>query len=448
MNQPSLAAQMIARVPTSSPPIKSKDARKEIGLGMSPDQYGSNVDQCLADQCDPRARIEIAEVARWRIDSPVADTTIGGPLGNRISPWQTADGNPPAGITTATNTLATPGIFACDMILRGISIRILVEPEARLIGGMFFNPSGTSELPGFPDVWTLNDIANGALALPEGVTPLPGEFLFGMNTWKSAFAFVNAYELSVGKDHQEELIREPLTQCSHIEPFAEAEAAGMVFGSNIDQINVLNQRLALLGLPQQFAGQYAKRLGSVTVGGANVGIFTPSREQDGSMTMFGAIGVPMSVTRRDPYMFTHPIFWPSGHPLSMFFEVNDQVYQSQFQRWLSVTGGAGGQAGTDLNLPFSNQIAALGGYTGNSPLETGTDIMLEQTLDVTNPVVNVTQQVQVNRALLKLGTMVLEMAVIGLRVSNPQWGPVIARAIKCGVISAPRGYGSLTTYMQ
>jgi hypothetical protein len=445
MNQPAPAiARALANVVQ---PPNLRDARKEIGLGMPPEQYGSNVDQCLADQCDPSARIEIAEVARWRIDSPVADSTISGALGNRISPWQTADGNPPQGITTATNTLATPGQFACDMIIRGISCRILVEPEARLIGGMFYSPAGSASIPGTPDVWTVNDVTNGALDLAEGQAIVnPAELLFGMNTWKSAYAMVNGYELVVGKDHQDELIREPLTQVAHIEPFAEAEAAGMVFGSNQDQVNTLNQRLTAIGILNQFIGQYFKRLGSVTVAGANVGIFTPSREQDGSMTMFGAIGVPMG-TRRDPFMFTHPIYWPAGHPLSMFFEVNDHAYQAQFQRWLSVTGGSGGLAGNDLNLPFSNAVAGTGGYTGLSPNGVTADAMLEQTLDVTTPVVNVTQQVQTNRAILKLGTMVLELAVIGLRVSNPKWGPVIARAIKCGVISAPRGYGSLTSYM-
>lgn len=443
MTQPANLARLAEPV---RQPSSFKDARKEIGLGQPPDAWGGNAAMCLADQCDPRARIEIAEVARWRVDSPVADTTIGAALGNRISPWQTADGNPPAGITTATNTLATPGVFACDMILRGISVRVLVEPEARLIQGMWYPPAASSAVPGLPDVWTQNDQTNGALALPGGA-PVPAELLFGMNTWKAAFAFVNGYELIVGKDHQEQLIREPLTQVAHIEPFAEAEAAGMVFGSNQDQINAFNQRATALGQGNQFAPTLFKRLGSVTVAAGNVGIFTPSREQDGSMTMFGAIGVPMQ-TRRDPFMFSVPIFWPAGHPLSMFFEVNDNVYQGQFQRWLSITGGSGGIAGADLNLPFSNLVAGIGGYTGLSPTTPGTNGMLEQTLDVTSPVINVNQQVQSNRAILKLGTMVFELAVIGLRVSNPKWGPVIADAIRRGVIGAPRGYGNLTSYLQ
>jgi len=444
MNQTTSLAR-VAAIASHVPP-NYRDSKKEVGLGMPPEQYGDNADMCLADQCDPRARVVIAEVARWRIDTPLADTTIGGPLGDRINVWGTPDGQPPQGITTATNTLATPGIFASDMIIRGLSVRVLVEPEGRLITGMYYVPGSSAALPGMADVWTQNDITNGALGGPAGLSPLAAELLFGINTWKSAFSFVNAYELVVGKDHQESIVKEPLTQVAHIEPFAEAEAAGMVFGTNQDRVNELNQRLINIGQTGQFLPTMFKRLGSVTNNAANnVSVFTPSREQDGSLTMFGAVGVPQNLLQKDPYLFTTPIFWPAGHPMSMFFEVNDQVYQSSFQRWLSVTGGSGGQAGADLALPVSNLVAG-NGSNGLTPSATNNNvIMLEQTLD--NAPVTITQQVQANRTLLKLGAMVLEVAVIGLRISNPKWGPVVAKAIKQGAISAPRGYGNLTSYL-
>jgi hypothetical protein len=425
-----------------------RDAKKEIGLGYDPGHYSDGGERCLAAQCSPQSRIVVAEVARWRVDSPVLDATIGSTFGNRIDVWGTKDGQPPAGVSTATNTLATPGLFATDMIIRGISIRILVEPESRLIGGMLYTPGTIAALPGFPDQWTQNDITNNALGLPEGIgTPTPAELLWGMSTWKNSYAFVNAYNLSVGKDFQEQLIREPLTQVAHIQPFAEAEAAGMVFGSNIDRINELNQRLQDLGETFQFAGQYFKRLGSLTVGGVNVSDFAPTREQDGAMTMWGGIGVPQNMLQHDPYLFTTPIFWPAGHPISIVFEANDQRYQQQFQRWLSLTGGNGGGEGNDLLLPFSNQVAANAGFTGLSPSATGANVMLEQTLDVATTPVAVTQQVETRRAIMKGGTQVFEVAVIGFRVGNPLWGPIVGRAIKSGAISAPNGLGALAGIM-
>jgi hypothetical protein len=413
------------------------DARKEIGLGMPPEQFGSNAGMALADQCSPQSRIVVVEDARWRIDLPISDASMG-TFGDRFSPWLTPDGQPPPGVTTATNTLATPGIFAQDMIIRGVSVRVLVEPEARLIRGGLFNPGGAASQPGQPDVASQSDIANGALGLAAGQSaPTPAELLWGMATWKVAYALENAYELVLSKSHQDRLIQEPLTAIARIEPFAEAEAAGLVYGSNQDRIAILNARLTNLGQPTQFLPTNFKRLGVATVAGAPVGVFTPSREEDASQTMFGGIGVTQNLLQTDPFLFTHPIFWPAGHPCNLQFQVNDQAYQAEMQRWLSVTGGIAGNPGNDLNLPYS----IVPGLSGPAPTTPGSPAMLEQSLDLL-PVLY-SQQVQTNRAILKGGTMVIELGIIGFRVGSPGWRKHVASAIKSGAISAPNGYGAL-----
>jgi hypothetical protein len=426
----------------------SREARKEIGLGQPPDAFGGNCDTMLASQCAPQGRIEIAEVAQWRVDLPVADTSIPTTFGNRIDVWGTPDNQPPAGVTNSSNTLASPTMFAADMIIRGIRVRLLVEPEARTVMGNFVDIA--NNLPGSPDAWTINDLNHSlGLATLDGVRTqdmIPSEFLWGIPTWKAAYAFWQGYELAVTKDNQDALIKEPLTQVGTIQPFAEAEAAGLAFASNQDRVLVLNDRLIALGIPQQFVGEYFKRLGALTVGGLDVGDFTVSREADASSAMFGGIGVPTPwANNREPYLFNTPMFWPAGHPMGIRLNAVNTTYQSDFQRWLSVTGGSGGLAGQDLNLPFSHSP----GMSGIMPSGAPTTFMLEQTLDVAPAVVvNVPQQTQTNRAILKGGTMLFEIGVIGWRCSNPKWGPVIARAIASGAMLAPRGYGSLTTYLQ
>lgn len=425
-----------------------REAKKEIGLGQPPSSFGQQADQMLADQCATNAPITVAEVAQWRVDLPVADSAIQSTFGDRINVWGTQDSLPPNGVTNASNTLATPQLFQCDMILRGLRVRLLVEPEARTIMGNFVDVTDPPNMPGSPDVWTINDF-NHALGLvtPEGGTPtqgmLPAEFLWGIPTWKAAYNFMQGYEIAVLKNHQDALIKEPLTQIGTIEPFAEAEAAGLAFASNQDRSLVLNTRLTGLGIAQQFLPVFFKRLGALTVGGADVGDFTATRDEDASSAMFGGIGVPTPWARtREPFLFNSPIFWPAGHPMQISFIVNNPAYQADFQRWLSVTGGAGGQPGQDLNLPLSN----LTGYSGIMPTTVGSPTMLEQTLDAAP--VNVAQSVQTNRALLKGGTMLFEIGVIGWRMSDPQWGPIVARAISNGAILAPNGYGTLNAYLQ
>jgi hypothetical protein len=420
------------------------EAIKEVGLGMPPECFGDNTDLALADQCGPDARIVKIEVARWRVDIPIADLAMG-TFGDRFSPWNSNDGQPPPGVTTATNTLATPGVLAGPTIIRGFSIRVLVTPESRRIPGNLFDPGSNVGAPAQPasvDVFSLNDAAR-ALGLGVGQTvPIPADFLYGQPTWKAAYAFENAYELAVLANHQERLIMQPLTQCARIEPFAEAEAAGNSFTSNQETILALNDRMNALGFTAQFQPVLFKRLGSITDAGAlNAGIFTPSREEDASITMFGGIGVPQNLLQKDPYLLSTPIYWPAGIPINIQFIVNDQAYQAQFQRWLSVTGGVAGAAGQDLNMPYSHNPQLAGAM----PTLTTGDTTLEQTLDAAP--VNVNQQTPSARALLKLGPMVFEIGLIGLRAKNSKWDPVIAKALKRGALSAPVGYGSISYLM-
>jgi hypothetical protein len=427
-----------------------REAAKEIGLGQPPSQFGTSCDQMLADQCSTNAPITIVEVAQWRVDLPVSDDAIQKTFNDRINVWGTIDSQPPVGVTNASNTLATPNLFQADMLLRGLRIRLLVEPEARTIMGNFVDVTEPANLPGSPDVWTINDFNNAlGLATTGGEAGtvfqnmIPSEFLWGIPTWKAAYSFMQAYEIAVLKNHQDALIKEPLTQIGTIQPFAEAEAAGLAFASNQDRVLVLNQRLQQLGILQQFLPVYFKRLGALTVGGLDVGDFTATRDEDASSAMFGGIGVPTPWARiREPYLFNAPLFWPAGHPMQIQFIVNNPAYKTDFQRWLSVTGGADGQAGQDLNLPLS----PITGFSGIMPTTSVSPTMLEQTLDT--PPVNVPQRVQTNRALNKGGTILFEIGVIGWRMSDPAWGPIVARAIASGAILAPQGFGSLTAYLQ
>jgi hypothetical protein len=323
------------------------------------------------------------------------------------------------------------------MIILGLSIRVLVEPEAFLIMGNAYTPGGSTDFPGSPDVWSLNDY-NNALGLPTpGSTPfVPGMLQWGRPTWRAAYWFTKAYELGWSQDHQTYLVREPLTQMARIEMFSAAEAAGIAFASDIDRINFYNAQIAALGSPIVFLPVTHKRLGSDTnVGsGANRGIFEPTREDDASSAVFGGVGVPVNMAQKDPYVFTTPIFWPGGIPMGIQFQAYDTDSLAEMQRWLSITGGSSGQAGEDQDLPVSATI------NGFSPTAVAANVMLEQTLDPTP--VDVTQQVQTNRYLGKGGRIIWEIGLIGRRIGDA-YKPAVARAIKKKAISAPMGLRGL-----
>jgi hypothetical protein len=427
--------------PYGPPKIELDKARKVLGMGMPPPTTPSAADQLLAKLvCDPSAKVDVVEVAEWIFDFPQTDATINSTWGPRINVFGTPDGDPPPGISDAFNTLPVPGMPSSDYIIKGLLVAVYVEPEGRLIKGNFWvtPPSGAVNPPS-PDVLTLNDFTNGALGTgplaPTSVNFLPGLFLWGFPTWRFAYNFVLAYELNWFKEHQTSIIKEPLTKIAMIQPFAESDAAGIAFTSDEDRIAALNARLVLLAsgaASSIFLELTHKRLGSVTVAAANVGVFAPSREEDGSPTMWGGIGVPQSPWQKEPLMLACPIYWPSGSPLGIEFTVKDQEYQAEMQRWLSLTGGNNGNPGLDLNLPES---ATLNGFTSS-----GGNIALEQTLDAI-PVL-VSQAVNSNRSILKGGRATISVGLLGKRVPQA-WKPAVWRAVQQGVIQAPMGYGTL-----
>jgi len=178
------------------------------------------------------------------------------------------------------------------------------------------------------------------------------------------------------------------------------------------------------------AGMYAA--------GAEGGSFAPTREEDASPTMFGALGMPHSHWSPQPLLFSKPMWWPAGRPLSIQFQVMGnagQVFQTDAQRWAGLTGGSGGAAGLDLNLPLSAAAPAGAGISGNTlagPLELSLDAAPSGQAAVVNT----------NRALAKFANGSIFVGLLGKRVKAP-WHRCIARGIGCGAIQAPHGPGEL-----
>lgn len=436
--------------------LRMGSAAKEIGFGAPPQFFDSNTAVALAKiLAAPTSRGIIVESASWDIDFPITDAQVAQTFGKVIAPFSTADNQPPAGVFASSNTLTAPQMPTSDMVILGVRVRFLVEPESRLIRGNVFNPTGIAAAPGSPDVFSNNDYAGLSLGLGaagEGTGAaaahyLPAELLWGTPTWRAAYNAMKAYQLDWKMQHQDSLIKEPLTQIATVEPFAEAMAAGTSFTSNIDRIRVFNDRMnaGVAPGPVVFEPITHKRLGSFNAGGqTNSGDFTPTREEDGSPTVFGGIGVPEDDQQKSPLIFPVPVFWPSGQPFGLQLSVHNEDAQAEMQRWLSVTGGSNGTAGSDLALaPWSTPVGpplVSPGFTSF-----GAGIMQEVTLDPVNGAgvpTAVSQGSPLIRFLGKGGVMVIEMGIIGMRITQA-WKASVYQAIQSGAIQAPMGFGTL-----
>jgi hypothetical protein len=422
---------------------KVTGVHKELGAGLPPEAINPDIDLAFMSECvaPPSAIHPVIETARWELRLPMKDVDIQAALGNTINVWGTPNGQPPTGVAAATNTLGTPGQLPGPHIIFGWRIRFLTEAETRRIpGNQYTPPLGSVFLPGSPDVYTQNDLLR-ALGVPVGGIYLPGEFLFGLPTWRASYALQQSYQANWFVNHEEQIWKQPLTQCSVVEPFSQAEAAGLAFTTNQDTILDLNRQLVNLGITSQFLPEKFTRSGSLTdPAGFNFGIFNPSRSSDASSSIFGGIGVPSDYLQKKPYIYSSPIFWPRGQPIQFLLEVNgNTIYQKEMQRWLSVTGGSGGTPGLDQALPFSDILSGL-----MPTAITTADTMQEQTDD---PVpVPAGQQVPTTVSLEKGGKMIIEIGLIAKRVP-PAWYQAVGNAIAMKAVICPEGAGDLETYV-
>lgn len=436
--------------------LRMGPARKEIGFGAPPWMFDPNTAVALAKiLAAPTSRGIVAESAQWDIVFPITDAQVAATFGKVLAPFSTPDSQPPAGVFNSSNTLAAPQMPSSDMVIFGLRTRVLVEPESRLIRGNVFNPTGVTSAPGSPDVFSSNDFTNNTMG-PGGEGPsqaqmgyIPAELLWGTPTWRFGYNLIKAYQVDWKMSNQDSLLKEPLLSFGTVEPFAEAMAAGTSFTSNIDRIAVFNARMQTVGLatPLIFEPITHKRLGSFSKGGAtNLGDFTPTREEDGSPTVYGGIGVPNDEGMNTPYQFPVPIFWPSGQPFSLQLSALDggSASLAEMQRWLSVTGGSNGVAGSDLALaPWATPpgpALVSPGFT-----VTGAGIMDEVTLDPVDGLgvpASVSQGSPLMRFLGKGGVAVLQQDILGIRITQP-WKKAVFDAINAGAIQAPMGTGNL-----
>ena len=130
-------------------------------MGMPPPANSNDADAVLAQVlCAEHNRFDVVESSEWTFNFPMLDADIASAFGQTIDIFATPNGNPPAGITTAYNTLTVPGLPNSNMILWGLIIRISVESEGRLIRGNYYVPPGGSTfLPFSPDVYDSQDAA-------------------------------------------------------------------------------------------------------------------------------------------------------------------------------------------------------------------------------------------------------------------------------------------------
>lgn len=379
---------------------KEKVRRMQFGLGEAP---GSEVGLAAAEKClrCSFGNIPVIEEVVWTIPLPLTADEALATLGDTVNLLSGSSSVP--GVASIDSTFLINGILQTDILAQGVGVHVFHEPMSfSTIGNAFLAPATTVAPPPSPDVFTANDLANGAFPTSvetDGSNFSPADFEFGVDAWRAGWNFINAYQFQWKTSQRELVLNELAADVSYFGSFADAEASGTSEVAIIEFVAAVNALYRSKGSATIFLPVNFRRVGSVTVGGNNVGVFHPTRDFDLAPVTWGGLRWQGYGCRGQMYRpVESPCFLERGIPIGMLFVVQDAVHQA-----LMI------QAVTINNDPLGTNISPDENLS--STTATGANVMLEQTLDGTP--VNVAQRVNVERELFKGGILKLAIKLKG-----------------------------------
>lgn len=379
---------------------QDKVRRLQFGLGAAPGDMAA-ANKCL--RCS-FGNVPVIEEVVWTIPLPLTAEEALATLGDTVNLLSGSSSVP--GVASIDSTFLINGILQTDILTTGVGVHVFHEPMSfSTIGNAFLAPVQTVTPPPSPDVFTTNDLTNRAMSTQvaaDGANFSPAVFEFGVNAWRAGWNFINAYQFQWKTSQRELVLNELAADVSYFGSFADAEASGTSEVAIIEFVATVNATYRLKGSSTIFLPVNFRRVGSVTVAAANVGVFHPTRDFDLAPVTWGGLRWQGYGCRGQMYRpIESPCFLERGIPIGMLFVVQDAVHQAQML-----------QAVTINNEPFGFNVSVDENLTDTTAgLALGANTMLEQTLD-TVPVL-APQTVNSSRQVFKGGILKLAIKLKG-----------------------------------
>ena len=394
--------------------------RVQFGLGEAPGTVGAG-EKCL--RCS-FGNIPVIEEVVWTIPLPLTADEALSTLGDTVNLLSGSSSVP--GVASIDSTFLINGILQTDILAQGIGVHVFHEPMSfSTIGNSFAAPDSAATPPPSPDVWTDNDLFNGALggqfagAEPTADTaPAPAVFEFGVDVWRAGWNFINAYQFQWKTSQRELVLNELAADVSYFGSFADAEAAGTSEVAIAEFVAAVNATYRSKGSNTVFLPANFRRVGSVnsTSATSNIGVFHPTRDFDLAPVTWGGLRWQGYGCRGQMYrQVESPCFLERGIPIGMQFIVQDAVHQALMLQAVTINNGAlGSNVSPDENFTCFTQVGGSAGHgvpTAGAIASGANNVMLEQTLDAT-PVL-VQQSVNQCRQIYKGGILKLAIKIKG-----------------------------------
>lgn len=401
----------------------SQDKTKRIPFGYSKDPGMLGAPAEAAQKCLKCSfgNVPVIEEVVWTIPLPLTAVEALATLGDTVNLLSGSSSVP--GVASIDSTFLINGILQTDILTIGIGCHVFCEPMSfSTIGNAFVAPEQTVTPPPSPDVFTSNDLLNGAMGPTTSVAAngsnfSPAVFEFGSEVWRAGWNFINAYQFQWRTSQRELVLNELAADISYFGAFADAEAAGTSEVAIIEFVAAVNATYRSKGSATIFLPVSFRRVGSVNGGGtANIGVFHPTRDFDLAPVTWGGLRFQGYGCRGQMYRpIESPCFLERGIPIGMLFVVQDAVHQALMLESVTINNEPFGfNVSVDEN--FSDTTTATTAAPPGTPVAGAiaagtTNVMLEQTLDAT-PVL-VSQSVNTSRQVFKGGILKLAIKVKG-----------------------------------
>jgi hypothetical protein len=386
---------------------REKVMRVPFGLGAPPGDEKA-AEKCL--RCG-FGNVPVVEEVVWTVPLPLSAEEAQTTFGDTVNPLSGSSAVP--GVASIDSTFLINGILQTDILAQGIGVHVFCEPSSfSTIGNAWTAPANTVAPPPSPDVYTTNDLNNGAMGtdvVPAAADQVitPAVFEWGAATWRAGWNFINAYQFQWKTSQRELVLNELAADISYFGSFADAEASGTSELPIVEFVALVNAQYrakdsATIFLPVNF-----RRVGSVTgafplVTGDNYGVFHATRDFDLAPVTWGGLRWQGYGCRGQMYRpVESPCFLERGIPIGMIFIAQDAVHQAQMIEAMTID-----------NEPFgTNVVPDVNVSDVTTTVALAPSVMLEQTLDSAPALVS--QSVNVNRQIFKGGIFKLGIKIKG-----------------------------------
>jgi hypothetical protein len=418
---------------------------RQIGMGMSPnpekisaavrankprDGIGALIDWIKDSVNCPIFNMPTIEQVRWGMNGPQTDISISKNFGTEIDLFGT--GRAAQDIDYVETTMAQPGQTQTYMLACAIFFHLEPEPLCWTALGNSWEPPQGSTAPGntpiSPDVYTANDLINGAIGGVGLSTTTPTNFygpaVMEWGWWANyaAWHLVRGYNMRWKIGQHTNILDEVLRHTAYMPTNAQEGSAS---NSEVDIINFVksaNVRYNSLGSAQQFLKVNRIRIGSV-LGAAttNLGIFRPSNDDTLVGATYGGMDLRSLLRGNSEFRkLTLPYVIKPGVPIGLILQANDTDQMNAMQAYLALTQN-GLQSGGGVFPPVVTDTTSIGSqYDGAATDAGGAIIGLERTFDG----FNVQQQVPTGRSVYKGGSFKISQGIKGFEVSE-DWYTVL-----------------------